>query len=228
MKNTHIAQCLAGAASLVFLSFTASAQEFDPAKMEEAMKKYGVPGEEHKVLKSWTGTWKATSTYWMLPGASPMTSTGQAKCRLILGGRFLSEQFSAKSEEFGKFQGQGTIGYDRLAKEYALTWIDTMGTGMMIGRGKGSENGDFIEIKADYKDPISMQDHKYRLVYQAGDGKSRKLEMYLTAPGQEEFKSMEVIYTKAAGAKPDKHAKAQPKAKGERKKKAQESPEKPE
>ncbi|MEO1842735.1 MAG: DUF1579 family protein [Akkermansiaceae bacterium] len=73
---------MTGAACLALLPLTASAQDdFDPAKMEEIMKKYGTPGKEHKVLRSWVGTWKTESTYWMMPGAPPMKSSGEATFR---------------------------------------------------------------------------------------------------------------------------------------------------
>ena len=46
MKSIHYAKTLTGAACLALLPLTASAQDdFDPAKMEEIMKKYGNPGE---------------------------------------------------------------------------------------------------------------------------------------------------------------------------------------
>ena len=146
MKSIHYAKTLTGAACLALLPLTASAQDdFDPAKMEEIMKKYLTPGKEHKVLRSWVGTRKTESNYWMMPGAPPMKSSGEATFRMLLKGRYVTERFTTKSPDFGDFQGQGTVAYDRLAKEYIHTWIDTMGTGIMISRGQASEDGTKIE-----------------------------------------------------------------------------------
>ena len=75
MKMNHYAPTLAGAACLALLPLTTTAQdEFDPAKMAEVIEKYGSPGPEHKLLRSWTGTWKTESTYWIMPGAGPIAS----------------------------------------------------------------------------------------------------------------------------------------------------------
>lgn len=215
MKASHLAKSLVGATALLTLFVpSASAQEdFDPAKMEEVMKKYGVPAKQHKALRSWVGTWKTESSYWMAPGGPAMKSSGEAKFRMLLKGRYLSEQFSTNSKDFGEFKGQGTVAYDRLAKEYILTWIDTMGTGMMISRGQASDDGSKIEYKTTWKDPLTMQDIKYRLVSHLGDPKTRKLEMFAAYPGKDEYKHMEIIYTKVSGAAKKGAAKPKPEAK---------------
>jgi hypothetical protein len=111
MNAIQLAKFLTEAAAcLTLFSLTASAQEdFDPAKMEELKKKYWSPGKEHKVLRSWAGTWKTKNSFWGQPGAPPMTSEGESKFRMLFKGRYLSEPFSAKSEEMGEFKGQGTL-----------------------------------------------------------------------------------------------------------------------
>jgi hypothetical protein len=218
MKSIHYAKTLTGAACLALLPLTASAQDdFDPAKMEEIMKKYLTPGKEHKVLRSWVGTWKTESTYWMMPGAPPMKSSGEATFRMLLKGRYVTERFTTKSPDFGDFQGQGTVAYDRLAKEYIHTWIDTMGTGIMISRGQASEDGTKIEYTTVYKDPMTMQDIKYRIVTHVGDPKKRKMEMFATHKGKEEHKHMEITYTKIAGPKKKGEGKAEAKGTTEKK-----------
>jgi hypothetical protein len=201
MNAIQLAKSLTGAAAcLTLLPLNASAQEdFDPAKMEEIKKKYWSPGKEHKVLRSWVGTWKTKNSFWVQPGAPPMTNEGESKFRMLLKGRYLSEQFSAESEEMGEFKGQGTVAYDRVSKEYTHTWIDSMSTGMMVSRGKNSADGSRIEYTSTVKDAITMQDVKYRIVSHYGDPKNRKMEMFATYPGKKEFKNMEITYTKVAG-----------------------------
>ncbi len=196
---------LAGAACLALLPLIAPAQEdFDPARMEEVVRKYGTPGKEHKILASWVGTWKTENTYWMTPEAPPMKSIGQSRCRMLMKGRYLSELFSSESPEFGKFEGRATVAYDRLNKEYIHTWIDTMNTGMMISRGKASEGGKSVEFKTVHKDSLTMQELKIRMVSHIGDPRERKLEMFLTYPGKEEFKHMQIVYTKVTRAQKNK------------------------
>ena len=201
MNTIHHVPVLAATACLALTPTLAPAEEFDPAKMDEVMKKYVNPGKQNKAFKSWVGVWKAESTYWMQPGAPPMKSSGEAKFRMAMKGRYLVENFKTESPEMGVFMGQGTFAYDRVAKEYIHTWIDTMGTGVMISRGSASEDGNTLTLHATYQNPMIMQDVKYRLVSHSGDPKKRKLEMFATYPGKEEFKTMEINYTKQDDAK---------------------------
>lgn len=201
MKLTYLTRILSGAACLALLPVTVAAQdELDPAKMAEVMAKYGSPGPEHKLLRSWVGTWKVESKYWMAPDGKPMTSSGESKCRMLLKGRYLSEHFSAESPEMGKLEGWGTMAYDRLEQEFVQTWIDSMSTGMMVSRGKLSGDGSTIEMHNEQKCPMTMQMLKHRFVSHIKDPKRHKLEMFVTYPGKPEFKSMEIIYTKVEGA----------------------------
>lgn len=197
MNATHIASSTIAAAIAVLLP-VAQAQESNPAKLAEIVETYGSPGPGHKVFDSLAGAWKAESTYWLTPGAPALTSSGTARVRPLLGGRYLNEQYRTKSEELGQFEGRGTLAYDRLGEEYVHTWIDTMNTGIMISRGKLSEDGKAIVMHSKFKDPVTRQDLAYRIVSQLGDGKKRTMEMFVTHPGQDEHKLMEIVYTKVS------------------------------
>lgn len=204
---------------LYLFPLTASAQDdtaaaTDPGKDAQAlMKKYGNPGKEHKLLKSWVGKWATANTFWMAPGAPPMKTSGESSFRLILGGRFLSEQFKSESEEMGKFTGHGTFGYDLVSKEYVHSWIDSMNTGMMISRGKMSEDGKTIVMETTQTDIFTMQKIKLRIVNHLGEKDRRKMEMFATYPGKEPFKNMEIIYERVAKKKKVKKPKAPKKPK---------------
>src|SRR5688572_16628628 len=80
---------LAGALLVVF-SMSALAQ--DQAAME-AMAKAGTPGEPHKKLDAFVGTWNTKITMWMAPNAPPMTSTGTSENRWAMAGRYLEQRF---------------------------------------------------------------------------------------------------------------------------------------
>ena len=136
MKTYCLAQTATVSACLALLPLASPAQDGpDPALMAEAMEKYMTPGPEHKLFKSMVGTWKAKNSYWMQPGAPPMKSTAEVKFRLAMEGRYLLETYKSEDMMSGPFQGQGTLAYDRVKKEYVQTWIDSMGTGIMISRG---------------------------------------------------------------------------------------------
>ena len=106
----------------------------DEKAMMEAWAKVATPGEAHKWLEPVVGTWDAKITMWMTPGAPPQESTGTSENKWVLGGRFVEQRYE------GNFMGQpfsgvGYTGYDNYKKKYIGTWMDTMGTMMMISQG---------------------------------------------------------------------------------------------
>ena len=75
---------------------TASAQEPDLPQMSEGAKaemnawmELRNPGEHHKHLEAFVGSWTSEVTMWMEPGAEPMTETAETEIQFILGGRYL-------------------------------------------------------------------------------------------------------------------------------------------
>src|SRR5688572_163038 len=67
-----------------------AAAPMDPAMME-AMVKAATPGEAHKKLDGMVGTWNTEIKMWMMPGSDPMTSSGTAENRWVLGGRYVEQ-----------------------------------------------------------------------------------------------------------------------------------------
>ena len=70
----------------------------------------------------------------------------------------------------------------------------------MISREKASEDGSTIELRSEQKCPMTMHMLKHRIVSHIKDPKQHKLEMFVTYPGKEEYKIMEIIYTKTEGS----------------------------
>ena len=96
--------CL-GACALLVSSLVLAQQEQPKMSAEEkaqmeAMMKAGTPGENHKKLASMVGTWDTTvKMYPMQPGAPVQQSTGTSVNEWVLGGRWVRETFSGKSDE---------------------------------------------------------------------------------------------------------------------------------
>ena len=101
--------------------------KMDTEAMMEVYKKLGTPGAPHKVLARMAGTWNTKMKSWMEPGKPPMESTGTSEQRMILGGRYLQQDFAG--DMMGSpFTGIGVTGHDNHTKKYVSTWIDSMGT----------------------------------------------------------------------------------------------------
>ena len=64
------------------------------------------PGEKHKLLKQMVGRWDIASKFWMAPDAPPMESKGSSSIKLVLGGRFVQQDYRGAFMGI-KFQGLG-------------------------------------------------------------------------------------------------------------------------
>ena len=181
------------AALLAISTFSAFAQEdkkppMDPAMME-AMMKAGTPGAEHKGLDSFAGTWNATVTSWMAPGADPFKMEGTSESRWIMGGRYLEQRFT--SEFMGMpFEGIGYTGYDNVKKQYWSTWMDNMSTGFMVQTGTGEK------MAGTMPDPMTGKDMKVEMTLKVTSPDAHTMEMWQPGPDGKMFKSMQIDYTR--------------------------------
>ncbi|HEY4209068.1 MAG TPA: DUF1579 domain-containing protein [Puia sp.] len=162
----------------------------------KAMMAYSTPGEIHKMMAKSVGTWTADISMWMQPGAAPMTSTGEMKNEMILGGRYL------KGTNTGNFMGQpfegiSTTGYDNAKKIFINSWIDNMGTGIMTLTGTWDATTNSITFTGTMVDPGSGKDVPIRQVLKMGDENHETMEMYANVgPDGKEFKTMEIKFTR--------------------------------
>lgn len=181
---------LAGALLVVF-SMSVMAQ--DQAAME-AMAKAGTPGEPHKKLDAFVGTWNTKITMWMAPNAPPMTSTGTSENRWAMAGRYLEQRF--KGDFMGTpFEGIGYTGYDNVKKQYWGTWMDSMSTGMMMATG-WMPDGKTWMFSGTYPDPISGKDTRVEERITINSPDQHTFEMYGMAPDGTMYKNMEMVYTR--------------------------------
>jgi hypothetical protein len=105
----------------------------DEAAMMAAWQKYATPGPEHAELAKMVGDWDAVIED-QSAGGMPK-STGTAHMTMIMGGRYLQEEI--KATMMGQpFEGLATTAFDNQTKEYISTWIDSMGTGLAVSKGK--------------------------------------------------------------------------------------------
>ncbi|WP_264552910.1 DUF1579 domain-containing protein [Flavobacterium sp. N2038] len=166
----------------------------DSAAQAKAWQAYATPGEAHKFLSDEVGTWNCDMTFWYEPNAKPEKATSIATVKMILGGRY--QETNYKGTIMGApFEGKGTVAYNNASKEYTNTFIDNMGTGMMVSLGTYDEATKTMELKGDVVNPITGKKSPYREVYTIVDATTRKLEMYDTKNGAE-YKSMEIIMKK--------------------------------
>jgi hypothetical protein len=175
---------------------TKSQQEgqMDMQAMMDVYKKLGTPGAPHKMLASMVGSWKTKVKSWCDPSTGPMESTGTSEQKMLLGGRFLQQEFTG--EMMGSpFNGIGVTGYDNHTKKYVSTWMDSMGTALLVFEGTASADGRTITQESRYDDPIKGP-VKWRSVTKIVDDNTHVFEMYATYKEGKEEKMMEITYTR--------------------------------
>jgi hypothetical protein len=168
--------------------------KMDMQTMMDVYDRLGTPGAPHKMLASMAGSWKTKTKSWMEPNKPPMESTGTCEQKMLLGGRFLQQEFTG--EMMGRtFTGIGVTGYDNHTKKYVSTWIDSMGTAIYFFEGTASADGKIITQENRYDDPVNGP-MKWRSVTRIVDDNTQVFEMYGTDKKGKEEKMMEIIYTR--------------------------------
>ena len=166
----------------------------DEKAMMEAWMKAATPGEMHKKLDSMIGTWDAKVSSWQAPGTEPAVSTGTSESSWALGGRFVQENFT------GSFMGQpfhgiGYTGYDNVKKQYISSWMDDMGTAMMISTGTVA-GPNSMTFETSMADPMSGKSMPMTEKLTVADNDHHTFEMWAPAPDGKMFKMMEIEYTR--------------------------------
>jgi hypothetical protein len=165
---------------------------------DSSMKKwtdYMTPGKEHKMMASWNGTWTGEISLWMAPGATPTKSTGTSVNTMIMDGRY-QQSTTTGSFEGMPFNGMSTLAFDNAKKVFISTWIDNMGTGVMIGKGTWNEATKSMTIRGTMVDPMTGKDCDFREVMKVLDNDHQVMEMYVPDTAGKEYKSMEIKYTR--------------------------------
>jgi hypothetical protein len=166
-------------------------EPLDSAAQQKAWMDYATPGAPHKMMAEETGTWNCEMTFWMEPNGKPEKATSIADIKMVLGGRY--QEANYKGTMMGQpFEGKSTLAYNNASKEFTTTFIDNMGTGMMVAMGPWDEASKSMTLKGDMVNPVNGKKTAYREVYTIVDANTRKMEMFDTKNG-EEYKSMEIM-----------------------------------
>jgi len=173
----------------------------DMQKMMEMTKL----NENHKLLTDSVGNWSYTVKMWMNgdPSSKPDISKGTATRKAIMDGRFVVMDVTGKMDMPGPdgkvqsmtFKGHGLEGYDNVKKKFVGTWMDNMGTGIMMSQGDYDPSTTTfpyhseVEMMPGMKTPI-------REVLKINDKDHMTFEWYENRGGQD-VKTMEINYTRS-------------------------------
>jgi hypothetical protein len=167
----------------------------DSSVLQNAITNNSQPGEMHKMMSLWNGTWNGEVTMWIAPDAQPVKSNATVVNKMVLGNRY--QQSSFKGTYQGKpFEGIGTLAYDNSRKLFLSTWIDNTSTGMMTAEGPWDPASKSITFKGTMSDPATGKLLDTKEIFKPIDNNYQVMEMYAIAPDGKEFKTMEIKYTR--------------------------------
>jgi hypothetical protein len=195
---------VAAAAALLIVALWISApgvsqdkapKEPDAEQMMAQWAQLNAKGPEHERFAKMVGTWDTEMKMWMAPGTEPMVSKGTARFELMLDGRYVRQDF--QGEMMGKpFTGVAIDGYDRIKKKYVSIWMDSESTGIYVSEGLPAGNGTYVYY-GEMDDPMTgVHDKIAKSVARELSDDKLVFEMYDQPPGSDEFKTMEITYTR--------------------------------
>ena len=104
----------------------------DMAAMQKAWEDAATPGEEHRKMAEMVGEW--TASVEDFTSGAPMTSEASAKFTVILGGRYLQQEFHGTMGGM-EFDGLGITGYNNMTRKFQEVWLDSGGTAVYFAQG---------------------------------------------------------------------------------------------
>lgn len=165
----------------------------DQEAMMKVWSEVATPGEAHRRLEPFAGTWTAKVKMWMDPKAKPAESEGTSEVKWGLGGRFLEQRHQGTF--MGKpFEGIGFTGYDNYKKKYNGTWMDTAGTMIMNSLGSVDQSGKVFTFQSTVDDAITKKPQKIKAVAKVIDQDHNTYEMWAPAPDGKPYKMLDIEY----------------------------------
>jgi hypothetical protein len=167
----------------------------DSATQAKNWQSYMTPGAEHKMIAEAKGTWEAEVSMCMAPGTPEQKATMTTENKMLLGGRY--QQSTSKGTMMGMpFEGISTLAYDNHKKQYQSTWIDNMGTGIMVMNGTWDEATKTINFSGRMMNPGTAVEEDVRETFTLIDKDHQLLQMYGKGPDGKEYKTMQIHYSR--------------------------------
>ncbi len=137
-----------------------------PEEMQAMMKAWKdtmTPGEHHKKLNHFVGSWTTTTKIWWGGPGTPATQTkGSAEVNWVLDGRYIMRQSTGEfmmPDETGAMKPVpvshlGLTGYDNYRKMYVAYWADSMGTALLTMKGGVDPSGTVFTSYGEMDEPM--------------------------------------------------------------------------
>lgn len=183
MKRIFLSLC----SIFLFAAFNyISSQTADEMK---AYQEFMTPGPMHKWMAKFNGTWEGDITSYMDP-TTPNKSKTTSVATTIMNGLYQTADMTGNIMGM-PFQGHSIMGYDNAKKMFINTWIDNMGSGIIIMTGTYDEATRTLTLKGKQTSPMNGKDLDIRQEMKVIDDNNYTLIMYGEGPAGKEMKFME-------------------------------------
>lgn len=162
----------------------------------EKMAVYMTPDAHHEVLARQVGDWNVATKMFMAPKSEAVDMQATAECRMILGGRFLFQEFHGTMMD-EPFEGVLISGFNKLEQEYFSLWMDTWSTAVHQTTGAPSADG-VIRMTGKMKDFLTPDGRNWRHVIRE-EGEGFVVQLYDSLPDGSEWLVMHMTYTRRPG-----------------------------
>lgn len=176
-----------------------------PEQMQKMMQSM-MPGEHHKALEPYAGTWNTETKMWMGgPGSTPMVSTGKSEIKWVLGGRFLLEEH--KGTMMGQpYEGIGMYGYDNVRNLYTMSWFSNMATNALHAAGSRPPGTNTTTFYGEMDEPmLGVYGRTVKYVSRLVNNDKVVFEVHDLHAG-ENYKVIELTYTRDKEGEDNKSA----------------------
>lgn len=158
------------------------------------LTEFTTPGERHQFLKSLEGSWNAKITFRAAPEVPYAEMQNTAEAKMIMDGRYLDKWITGAD---GSFKARITYGFDNFRKEFTITWIDNMCTGMITSTGVYDDATKTLNEQGNLSCPLTNQPHRwFRAATKFTDADHYTYEMYKKDDDGEEFRGMLIEFSR--------------------------------
>lgn len=158
--------------------------------------RYAEPDAHHKLLKSLAGSWVLSSRTWKgAPGPEPILTTGIAEKTLILGDRFIQEDYHSIIQG-QPYTGQGVTGFDTAKQKFFNTWVCTRSTGVIVSEGTVDSSGKDVVMSGIAFDHSTQQNKTHSMTIHIASSDKHTITYYESGADGKAVKIVEVDYTR--------------------------------
>ncbi len=179
-------------------SGTAAVDGADPASADPWLA-LSRPGAMHALLGTLEGTWDVRAEFDLGDGRGTDVVTGTMVNTWTLGRRWLQQSYAGASPALGRFDGQGTLGFDNALGRFVGSWVDSLSTTMMhtTGTYDGATMG--ITLAGPFAGPENST-FTQRQVLNVISPSRYTVTMFLITPQGREVRTGQAEYRRRSGA----------------------------